>query len=108
MYDILISSLLKFNKDELPWFSSTFCSAVKKIKDFVKLFNHIATKVAEYGTIDDVAMLEIEHTRPRQISWNHSKWPSLFQQRAIPLPSDKVIDLTEFIPSTIGSTIFDV
>ena len=56
----------------------------------IKLFNPIANAIAEHGTIDGIAMLEVENRGPRKIGWKHSKWPALFSPRATPIPSSKV------------------
>jgi len=87
---LLIHRLLKFTKEELPWFTDTFTRSVKGIRDLVKLFDPIANAIAEYGTIESVAMLEVEVNGLRKIGWRHSQWPALFKSRAYPIPSDKV------------------
>jgi hypothetical protein len=86
----LIHRLLKFTKDELPWFTDTFIRSVKGLKELVKLFDPIANAIAEYGTIESVAILEVEVKSPKKIGWRHSKWPALFTPRANPIPSDKI------------------
>jgi len=81
---------LKFTKEELPWFSGTFLQSVIELKKLIKLFNPIADAIAEYGTIDDIAILEVEAKGPRKITWRNPVWPDLFKARAIAIPSDKV------------------
>ena len=86
----LIRRLLKFTKEELPWFTGTFLQSVTEIKDLVKLFDPIANTIVKYGTIESIAILEVELKGPRKIGWKNSKWPALFRPRAVPIPSSTI------------------
>jgi hypothetical protein len=76
-------SLMRMKSTDHIWFIETMKSILPEVTENTKLFDDIAVRIAEEGTIDGVAMLGMEKN-PRSIGCMHSAWADQWKPVLLP------------------------